>query len=198
MRNAQISNTIIKVISYVLVVMVIIGIIGVVAYFTGGFTSEFKTFYVSIDGKDIMTDSSGYIVDQTQPLKVDVKYTLGFAGDENSGYTVKIMPNSVEGKDFSFLIDGEEYTFQSIENLNAGFDIQEEDGSFTLTPKGNMQDVLQAVYSDKEIDDCLGKGYEDMFALVVSSSDGKSSVTIYFTIYDQVSGVKLDKEIIIF
>lgn len=198
MRNAQISNTVIKVISYVLVVMVIIGIIGVVAYFTGGFTSEFKTFYVSIDGKDIMTDSSGYIVDQTQPLKVDVKYTLGFAGDENSGYTVKIMPNAIEEKDFSFLIDGKEYFFQSVENLNAGFDIQEEDGSFTLTPKGNMQDILQAVYLDKEIDDCLGKGYEDMFALVVSSSDGKSSVTIYFTIYDQVSGVKLDKEIIIF
>lgn len=84
MRNAKISNTIIKVISYVLVVMVIIGIIGVVAYFTGGFTSEFKTFYVTVDGKDIMTDSSGYIVDQTQSLKVDVKYTLGFAGNENS------------------------------------------------------------------------------------------------------------------
>lgn len=198
MRNAQISNTVIKVISYVLVVMVIIGIIGVVAYFTGGFTSEFKTFYVCIDGKDIMTDSSGYIVDQTQPLKVDVKYTLGFAGDENSGYTVNIMPNSVEGKDFSFLIDGKEFSFQSVENLNAGFNIQEENGSFTLTPKGNMQDILQAVYPDKEIDDCLGKGYEDMFALVVSSSDGKSSVTVYFTIYDVVSGVKLDKEIIIF
>lgn len=198
MRNAQISNTVIKVISYVLVVMVIIGIIGVVAYFTGGFTSEFKTFYVSIDGKDIMTDSSGYIVDQTQPLKVEVKNVLGFAGNGNSGYTVKIMPNSVEGKDFSFLIDGKEFSFQSVENLNAGFDIQEEDGSFTLTPKGNMQDILQAVYPDKEIGDCLGKGYEDMFALVVSSSDGKSSVTIYFTIYDEVSGVKLDKEIIIF
>lgn len=198
MRNAKISNTIIKVISYVLVVMVIIGIIGVVAYFTGGFTSEFKTFYVTVDGKDIMTDSSGYIVDQTQPLKVDVKYTLGFAGNENSGYTVKVMPNAIEGKDFSFLVDGEEHTFQSIENLNAGFDIQDENGSFTLTPKGNMQDILQAIYPDKEVGECLGKGYEDMFALVVSSSDGKSSVTIYFTIYDQVNGVTLDKELLIF
>ena len=67
MRNTKVSNTVIKVISYVLVIMVIICIIGVVAYFTGGFTSEFKTFYVTVDGKDIMTDSSGYIIDENQP-----------------------------------------------------------------------------------------------------------------------------------
>ena len=198
MRNTKVSNTVIKVISYVLVIMVIIGIIGVVAYFTGGFTSEFKTFYVTVDGKDIMTDSSGYIIDENQPFTVEVKYTLGLAGNENSGYTVKVMPNPVEGKDFGFLVDGEEYSFQSLSNLNAGFEIEETKGGFTITPKGSMNDILQAVFPEQEVEDCTGKGYEDMFALVVSSSDGKSSVTIYFTIFDQTGGVKLDKELLIF
>ena len=42
------------------------------------------------------------------------------------------------------------------------------------------------------------KAYNDMFALVVSSYNEKSSVTIYFTLSSKVSGIRLDKEAIVF
>ena len=48
--------------------------VGAIAYFTGGFTSEFKTFYVTVDGKDIMTSASGYTISPSEPMKVDVMF----------------------------------------------------------------------------------------------------------------------------
>jgi len=48
------QGAVIKIISWVLVVLVLAAGIGAIAYFTGGFTGEFKTFYVTVDGKDIL------------------------------------------------------------------------------------------------------------------------------------------------
>ena len=50
-RSVQTGNAVAKVIGYILLVLVVVGVIGVIVYFTGGFTSDFKTFYVSVDGK---------------------------------------------------------------------------------------------------------------------------------------------------
>lgn len=77
------QGAVIKIISWVLVVLVLAAGIGAIAYFTGGFTSEFKTFYVTVDGKDILTSATGYDVSAANPMTVDVKYT--FADDGANG-----------------------------------------------------------------------------------------------------------------
>ena len=66
-----------KIITYIAIVLAVITVIGVVAHFTNGFTSDFKTFYVTVDGKDVMTSAGGYRVTTSKPLEVDVKYTFG-------------------------------------------------------------------------------------------------------------------------
>ena len=71
-KSVQIGNTVAKVIGYVLLVMVVVGIVGAIVYFTGGLTSDFKTFYVSVDGKDVLTTSGGYLASPEKPFKVDV------------------------------------------------------------------------------------------------------------------------------
>ena len=43
-----------QVVSYIAILLVIVAVIGVFAYFTNGFTTDFKTFYVSVNGKDVM------------------------------------------------------------------------------------------------------------------------------------------------
>ncbi len=197
-NNAKLTNTVIKVISYILVVMVLAGVIGVVAYFTGGFSSGFKTFYLTIDGKDVLTSASGYSVDSENPLMVDVKYVFGFASEGETGYKVKVVPNVVEGEDFEFEVDGEKQSFQAQKDLTAGFNIEYGENSFTLTPLGNFNEIMQGVYPTAEID-CSGVNrYENMFALVVTSYDESASVTVYFCCPDKVTGVELDKESITF
>ena len=64
----QTGKTVAKVIAYILVVLVVAGVIGVIVRFTGGFTSSFKTFYVAVDGKDVLTSAGGYEVTNEKPL----------------------------------------------------------------------------------------------------------------------------------
>ena len=196
--NKQTVKTVGKVIAYILVLLVVAGVIAVIVRFTGGFTSDFKTFYVSVDGKDILTSAGGYEITNEKPLTVDVKYTFGSAGGDVSGYSVKVVPHAVEGKDFDFTLDDQVYSFQAETDLTAGFDIAREETSFTITPKGGVTEVLRAVYPNNEIGDCSDKGYEDMYALIVTSYNGKASVTLYFSVLQEVAGVTLDQEVIEF
>ena len=187
--------------AYVGIVLVVIIIVGVVARFTNGFTDDFKTFYVKVEDKEIMSNSGGYEITQSKPMQVEVKYTFSFTNDESKGYSVKILPNDADkSKDFSFTVNGESKSFQSMQDLTDGFGIEKSESSFKVTPKGeNLTGVLQAIYpGGLDTAHIEEKAYNDMFALVVSSYNEKSSVTIYFTLSSKVSGIRLDKEAIVF
>ena len=54
------------IIAYVLIVLALVGVIGFIAKFTSGFTSDFKTFYVTIDGKDVMTEANHYAIGKSE------------------------------------------------------------------------------------------------------------------------------------
>ena len=177
-----------KVIAWLLVILLIVGAIGVVAYFTGGFQSEFKTFYLNVDGKDIMTTGSGYEITSDNALTVAVKYTMP---DAEKGYTVKVVPNPIEGMDFDFALDGEVYSFQSEKDLTKGFIIDIKEDSFTITPKGKTQDVMEAIYPGSLVEGFDVGAYPNMFLLVVTPTNGGSPVSLAFSIPESVSGVIL-------
>ena len=187
-------------ITYVGALLVVIIIVGVVARFTNGFTDDFKTFYLKVGDKEIMSGSGGYEITRAKPMQAEVKYTFSFATDENKGYNVKIVPNAADKiQDFSFTVDGESKSFQSLQDLTDGFEIEKSESSFRVTPKGeNLTGVLQAIYPGLDTAHIEEKAYNDMFALVVSSYNEKASVTIYFTLSSKVTGIRLDKETIVF
>ena len=186
--------------AYVGIVLVVIIIVGVVARFTNGFTDDFKTFYLKAEDKEIMSGSGGYEITRAKPMQVEVKYTFSFATDENKGYNVKIVPNAADkNQDFSFTVSGESKSFQSLQDLTDGFEIEKSESTFRVTPKGeNLTGVLQAIYPGLDTAHIEEKAYNDMFTLVVSSYNEKASVTIYFTLSSKVTGVRLDKEAIVF
>ena len=186
--------------AYVGIVLVLIVLVGVAARFTNGFTDDFKTFYIRVDGKEIMSTADGYEITSEKPMQVEVKYTFSFTNDESKGYSVKILPNDADkSKDFSFTVNGESKSFQSMQDLTDGFGIEKSESSFKVTPKGeNLTGVLQTIYPEIETEHLEEKAYNDMFALVVSSYNEKASVTIYFTLSSKVTGIRLDKEAIVF
>lgn len=186
--------------TYVGTLLVLIVLVGVVARFTNGFTDDFKTFYIRVDGKEIMSSANGYEITPERPLHAEVKYTFSFATDENKGYNVKIVPNAADkSRDFSFTVNGENRQFQAETDLTDGFEIEKSESSFQVTPKGeNLTGVLQAIYPGLDTARIEEKAYNDMFALVVSSYNEKASVTIYFTLSSKVTGIRLDKEAIVF
>ena len=188
-----------KIITYIAIVLAVITVIGVVAHFTNGFTSDFKTFYVTIDGKDVMTSASGYRVTTSKPLEVDVKYTFGALNNKvDKDYSLKIIPNNIPDKDFTYTVDGEKKYFQSETDLSDGFEIDKGEKSFRIKPKGEtIAEVLSAVYG-KSVTDCESKGYTDMFTVIVTSYNGEASVKLDFSLAIRVAGITLDKEAILF
>lgn len=194
----QTGKTAVKIVAVILAVLVLAGVVGVIVRFTGGFTSDFKTFYITVDGKDVMSSAGGFDATPEKPLKVDVKYAFNSFGGDISGYSVKVVPHAVEGRDFDFTLDGQAYSFQAETNLTGGFDIEYGDESFTVTPKGGVDDVLKGVYPNNEIGDCEGKGYADMYSLVITSYNDEATVTVHFSVYEEVCEITLDKEVIVF
>lgn len=188
-----------KIITYIAIVLAVITVIGVVAHFTNGFTSDFKTFYVTVGGKDVMTSAGGYRVTTSKPLEVDVKYTFGALNNKvDKDYSLKIIPNNIPDEDFTYTVDGERKSFQSETNLSDGFEIDKGEKSFTIKPKGEtISEVLSAVYG-KSITDCESKGYTDMFTVIVTSYNGEASVKLDFSLAIRVAGITLDREAILF
>lgn len=188
-----------KVISYIVIVLVMIAVCGLLAYFTNGFTSDFKTFYVTVEGEDVLTTKSGYEITPNKSMTVDVKYTFGALSQQVSGYKVKVVPNSVAENDFDFTLDGSTYSFQAESDLTAGFDIEYGETSFTIKPKGGLESVLQAVYPNSVLDVGEAETYDDMCMLIITSYNGETSVSLLFSI-DNLKNVKtitLDKEAIV-
>lgn len=188
-----------KIITYIAIVLAVITVIGIVAHFTNGFTSDFKTFYVTVDGKDVMTSAGGYRVTTSKPLEVDVKYTFGALNNKvDKDYSLKIIPNNIPDKDFTYTVDGEMKYFQSETDLSDGFEIDKGEKSFRIKPKGEtIAEVLSAVYG-KSVTDCENKGYTDMFTVIVTSYNGEASVKLDFSLAIRVAGITLDKEAILF
>ena len=185
-----------KVLSYFLLLFIVVGIIGFLAYYTNGFKGGFKTFTVECNGKEVTTSASGFEMGRNDPMTVKVKYTFG--GEDVSGYSLKVVPNSLVGKDFDFRVDEYYYSFQAEKDLTNGFDVEYGEDYFIIKPKGNLTGILQAVYPNNVVEDCHQYSYENMFTLIVSSYDGESSVYIHFSVPDKVSAISLDKEVIVF
>ena len=183
----------VKIISYIVLALIFVAVCGCIVYFTGGFTSDFKTFYVSVDGKDIMTTANDYKLSMDIPTQVNVKYTFGALNKDISGYSVKVIPNAIDGKNFDFTVDGQVYSYQAESDLTNGFEIEESETSFTIKPKGGINHILAALYPDSEISDCRDKSYQNMYSLIVTSYNGTASVKINFSIDEPLYDIILDK-----
>ena len=98
------TNKATKIITYILLVLAVITVIGVIARFTNGFTSDFKTFYVTVDGESKSFQSetdmtAAFVIDKSEKSftvkpkgKTLTEVLTAFYGKEvtdceNKGYT---------------------------------------------------------------------------------------------------------------
>lgn len=184
--------------SSLLVCLVIIGLIGVIVYFTNGLTSDFKSFYIVVDGQNVLTDTGGYVFTTDKETTVDVKYVFSKVNSDIKGYSITISANADEENDFSFNVNDTPRNFSSVTDLSKGFIINQKEDSFTIKPKGNLDMILGSVFEGQTVSECSSMLYADMFVLTVTSYNKQSDVSIKFTIpYDSV-GIVLDKDIIVF
>jgi len=186
-----------KLFAYVAIFLVVIAVFGFFVHFTNGFTSDFSTFYVICNGKEVLNSAGGFAMNEERPLEIEVKYTFGLVSDESSGYSVRVVPNIKSPEDFTFYMNGEPYSFQGTKDLTQGFIIEEKENSFTIKPKGSLTKILSSVYNNGEIESCDDKAYTDMFMLVITSYNGERAVNIAFSL-STITGIDIDKNNVIF
>lgn len=192
------SSKLISILSYLLIVALLVGVCGVIVYFTNGFTSDFKTFYIAVDGKDVLTNTGGYELTPDEPTTIDVKYTFDKINSEISGYSIRLSANTDEEHDFSFTVDGETHYFSTEKDLSKGFVIEQTENSFTIKPKGDLDVILANVYEGQEVSPCGEMTYEDMFVLTVVSYNEEAKISLKFMVPYGIKSITFDKEVIVF
>ena len=86
-----------KIISLAVVLLLIIASVGFAAYFSNGFTSEFKTFYVECNGEKILNDKDYYEMSANEEYRFDVKYLFDVGSKENKlGYHLSFVKTSLK------------------------------------------------------------------------------------------------------
>lgn len=196
------ASTVGKVITYILLILAVAGIVGFFAFFTNGFTEEFKSFYIEQDGKPVLNTNTSTNMEFGKTYSFNVKYVFDdLTYSENKGYFVRIVPNTNTDTDFSFTADGDEIAFSSIKELTSAFMINRQTDSFTVTipEKFSMADVLGKIYKDCEI--MLPEDFDESaywYRLEVSSYNGEITYNIKFRLGADVQSVELDYSQIIF
>lgn len=188
MKARKTTSIVIKICTYCILLLVLAGGVGFLAFFTNGFKSDFKTFYVQYGSENII-ESKQMVLPCNKELKFDCRYLFESASNQNNmGFDVKILPG---GADFDFLVDGQTVSYAREKDLTSGFDLTIHDSGFVLICNRNVAKVLERVYEGYTVD--VPDGMENRFKLVVTSYNGKSAVTIDFTYVINVTGVELDK-----
>ena len=203
------AKSIVSIIGTLVLVVFVLAIgAGVYMHFTDSVPTS--DFYVLYNGKEISSDVKGYKMSADKAVTIYVVDKT--SENEETEYTVKVVPNKIKAKDFNFILDGEITSYQSIKDLTEGFDIVYEGNSFTIKPYGDITTILNTVYVNSEIEDCSEYTYDDMFTLVISN--GEDSIEIDFTVPSStnndnddnndgdntggITGIKLSVESIVF
>lgn len=178
-KNSSVAG---KIFIWILIALLFIGIVGVVFFFTNGFSTSFKTFYVVCNDMVYMTSDETMDIVPGEDYRFDIHYLFNDGGKKALGYNIKVVSNTNESSAFDFIGDGETYSYVSGLDLTAGFDIQKFEDYFVLKASNELSDILKSVYEVGTIDNVPTAVNSDSeyFMLVVTSEDEKAVVNIKF------------------
>ena len=199
MNKAKIT----KIITSVLLALLLLGTVGLIAHFMNGFREDFKTFYVTYEGEDILSEKSSLELPRGEEHRFDVTYIFEDLDEatEPKGYSVEVVSNVEKGNEFEYTVDGEKITYMDGMYLTKAFQIDKQDTYFTLTlPEDiSLEKVLESVYG-KDVEAPKDEACEDpyLYTLVVTSYDESVRYYIDFALDAKVSKVQLYPSEVVF
>lgn len=189
-----------SILSYILILFFVVGIVGFIVYFTNGFTTDFTSFYLSVDGKNVLQDTSNVSIFGNYQLNIKVKYTMGFANENLKGYSFDLKANP--DVNFAFSVDGAMFSFQDEFDWTKCFEIEQDENNLVLSAKANkLSDLLKLACVNQNVE-LLNDASEyidgDLFLLTLHSYNKKSSITLGLHIEPVCEKISLDTTEIIF
>ena len=197
------KTNITKIITSVLLALLLVGTIGLIAHFTNGFREDFKTFYVTYEGEDILSEKSKLALPRGEEHRFDVTYIFEDLDEETAskGYSVEVVSNAEKGNELAYTVDAEKITYVDGMYLTNAFQIDKQDTYFTLTlPEDiSLEKVLESVYEKNvEVPNDVESTEPYLYTLLVSSYDESVIYYIDFAFHIGVTGVTLDKSEVVF
>ena len=190
------NKTISEFLSVFLAFFLCIGAVAVIAQLRDKPLEKRKTFSVTYNGEDIFTKDGKIYFTYGEEYLFNVAYTYEFSTDnENTDYSVKIVPNVDEDTDFTFTVDGEEMQYSNVGDLTSGFTLDKQAEYFTLAipESASLASILQAVYGEAveapSAEDCPSPY---LYTLVVSSYDESATYYLDFALGASVNVEKIE------
>ena len=170
------TNSIFKVITYIVLVLLLIAAIGFIIRFTNGGTTDFKAFYVQI-GETVYTENSKLELPYGS-THFETKYIFSDNSEEkHKGYSVKIVPNATEKNNFDFTVDDCVHSFGLEKEFTSAFDIEYGKTGFTINNYGlRVEKIIQSMYSGQTVSIPEIQSNEIYFNLVVSAYNYSQSI----------------------
>lgn len=186
--NKRIAN-VLQVVVFIMLFALLGGIVYAFLRFSDGGKTDFATFYVEYNGKELLYNQI-IGLKEGKEATFTPKYTVETIGNyfgvtketDNSGYSVQIVPNITNETSFVYTVGDETRRFSSLANkdfCSAFGYTKNSDGSFSLqVAEFSVAEFLSTKYDGKsveistELDDTLA-----YFNLVITSYDGKNVLT---------------------
>ena len=148
---------------------------------------------VKVNGQNVGNGS-----EITLKINEPIEFTVeNFLGGKVEDYTVAIVPDVPNGRDFDVIVGQDSYKFSELKDLSKGFDINVDSNKFTLKNTNNIEYILstiigQAVILSQDVD---FSALPYMKIIITSGSD-TVSYPLKFGGYPE--RIEFDKELIIF
>lgn len=188
------------VLSYIFVILLIVLMCGFAVYFTNGFTTDFASFYVRIDGHDVLQNEYGVAVSYGNTLVIDIKYTMGFVNKDLGGYSFEIKANP--DVDFDFKVGDDIFSFQGEADWTKCFVIEQGDTQLSLTPQASyISRLIKLAFSSDEVSllgDMKEYSEKDLFLLTIYSYNKQAHITLGLNFGNDAEHIVLDKTEIVF
>lgn len=171
----------IAVILVTVALLVIVAVVFVVIFgqFSNWYSTDYSPIYLTCGKIKFFNDNDGLALG-------DAQFKVHNLWASNKKYTVQVLPT---GEDFLYQLEGEWYSYlDTVKDLTAAFNVDVDGSKFTIHAKGlSVRQILSKRNNGKDVMIASAEVYETIrYKLVVSTLDGKHSVTVTFRCINSV------------
>lgn len=178
------------IITWVMLGITLLAILAGIAFFaefTNGFKSDFKEFYVTVQGEkertEIITDTKTLDVYLGRKYRIEPRYVMNMLSkDKKLDYSVTVAPNITEETNFAYTVDGQDVTYSQVTDLSDVIKLDKSDTGFEFEIKEDLPELLKKLYRTENV---IGvpsavDSYEPYIKIRIYSDGNKACVTLNF------------------
>lgn len=185
------TKNVMSYIGVVLLFLILIGAVYMIIHGTDG--TSVGGLRVKVNGQNV-GNGSEITLKINDPIEFTVSNVLGGKVED---YTIAIVPDVPNGRDFDVICGKDSYKFSEIKDLSKGFEINVEGNKFTLKNTDSVENILakvfgQSVTVSRDVD------FSALPYMQINITSGSDTVSYMLKLGGYPERIEFDKEVIVF